>query len=291
MSTDPIMRVRGITKEYVGRGRGLVFAGKTVFRAVDDVSFDVATGRTLAIVGESGCGKSTTARIAAKLLDASAGTVEFDGIDVTNARGSELTKFRSGVQVVFQDPFSSLNPRHTVQRLITAPLDYQGKKIPGGRRQFVGDLMERVGLNPDHQQRYPMQFSGGQAQRIGIARALAVKPRLVVCDEAVSALDVSVQARVINLLRDLQQDLGLSYIFIAHDLSVVRQIADHVAVMNKGQIVEQGERDAIFDHPEDPYTQRLLSAVPRINPEWDAARMRMIQAEQKAAATKTAGES
>lgn len=281
-ATEPLMRVRNVTKEFVSRGRGAVFAGKTTFRAVDDVSFDVFPGKTTAIVGESGSGKSTTARIAAKLMDATRGTVEFDGADVTHAAGPALAKFRSDVQVVFQDPFSSLNPRHTVQRIITAPLEYQGKRVPGGRKAFVGDLMERVGLNPDHQQRYPGQFSGGQAQRIGIARALAVSPKLVVCDEAVSALDVSVQARVINLLRDLQAELGLSYVFIAHDLAVVRQIADTVAVMSKGRIVEQGERDAVFDDPQQDYTRQLLSAVPQINPEWEAARAALIASERAA---------
>ena len=282
MSTS-IMRVRNVTKEFVIHGRGAVFSGTSVFRAVDDVSFDVERGRTLAVVGESGSGKSTTARIAAKLLDATRGTVEFDGEDVTNAKGAALAAFRANVQVVFQDPFSSLNPRHTVQRVICAPLEYQGKAIPGKRSAFVGDLMERVGLNPDHQQRYPGQFSGGQAQRIGIARALAVGPKLVVCDEAVSALDVSVQARVINLLRDLQRDLGLSYIFIAHDLAVVRQIADTVAVMSQGRIVEQGERDAVFDAPQDEYTKQLLAAIPQINPEWERARAQLTASEGAAA--------
>lgn len=279
MST-PIMKVRNVTKEFTTRGRGAIIAEKSVFRAVDDVSFDVEAGRTLAVVGESGSGKSTTARIAARLLDATSGTVEFDGVDVTHATGAALSAFRSNVQVVFQDPFSSLNPRHTVQRIICAPLEYQGKQVPRKRALFVGELMERVGLNPDHQQRYPGQFSGGQAQRIGIARALAVGPKLVICDEAVSALDVSVQARVINLLRELQRDLGLSYIFIAHDLAVVRQIADTVAVMSQGRIVEQGERDAVFDTPQAAYTQQLLAAIPKINPEWEVARAQLVASER-----------
>lgn len=277
--SNAIMRVRNVTKEFVVHGRGVVRSGTTVFRAVDDVSFDVEQGRTLAVVGESGSGKSTTARIAAKLLDATRGTIEFEGADVTTAKGAALAAFRSNVQVVFQDPFSSLNPRHTVQRIVCAPLEYQGKAIPGKRSTFVGELMERVGLNPDHQQRYPGQFSGGQAQRIGIARALAVGPKLVVCDEAVSALDVSVQARVINLLRDLQRELGLSYIFIAHDLAVVRQIADTVAVMSQGRIVEQGERDEVFDRPQGEYTKQLLAAIPQINPEWELARAQLIASE------------
>ncbi|HMR49436.1 MAG TPA: ATP-binding cassette domain-containing protein [Arachnia sp.] len=285
--SGPIMSVRNATKEFEVHGGGAIFAGKSVFRAVDDVSFDVEPGRTIAVVGESGSGKSTTARIAAKLLNATSGTVEFEGEDVTHAKGAALAAFRSRVQVVFQDPFSSLNPRHTVQRIICAPLEYQGKPIPGSRSTFVGDLMERVGLDPDHQQRYPSQFSGGQAQRIGIARALAVQPKLVVCDEAVSALDVSVQARVINLLRDLQRDLGLSYIFIAHDLAVVRQIADTVAVMSQGRIVEQGERDQVFDDPKDAYTKQLLAAIPQINPDWELARARLIAAEETAMEDRT----
>ena len=270
--SDTILSGHNLTKEFITRGDGAFSASKNRFRAVDDVSFDVQAGRTLAIVGESGCGKSTTARLASKLLDMTSGTLRFEGEDVTTAGAKELARFRSNVQVVFQDPFSSLNPRHTVERIISAPLDYQGIKVPRGRAALVRELLERVGLNPDHSQRYPGQFSGGQAQRIGIARALAVKPKLVVCDEAVSALDVSVQAIVINLLRDLQAELGLSYIFIAHDLAVVRQIADRVAVMSQGKLVEQGDRDEIFTNPQHEYTKTLLAAVPRINPEWERAR-------------------
>ena len=183
--------------------------------------------------------------------------------------------------MVFQDPFSSLNPRYTVERIVTAPLTYQGIAPTGGRRAFARELMERVGLNPDHSQRYPSQFSGGQAQRIGIARALAVSPKLVICDEAVSALDVSIQAQVLKLLQRLQRESGFSYIFIAHDLAVVRQIAQRVAVMNKGRIVELGSRDEIFDHPQDEYTKTLLAAVPKINPDWDRRR-RQHEQERKA---------
>jgi len=269
----PLLEARHLTKTFVTQGSGVVFSGKSTFTAVDDVSFAVQPRETLAIVGESGSGKSTMARIAAKLLEPTAGNVLLDGVDMTAAKGKDLAHFRSKVQVVFQDPFSSLNPKHTVERIVMAPLDYQGVKPPKKRRDFVRDLMDRVGLNPDHSQRYPGQFSGGQAQRIGIARALAVSPSLVVCDEAVSALDVSVQAVVINLLKDLQRERDLSYIFIAHDLAVVRHIADSVAVVHKGQIVEQGYRDAIFDDPQHDYTKSLLSAVPQINPEWEAARL------------------
>ncbi|TCO35438.1 peptide/nickel transport system ATP-binding protein [Kribbella steppae] len=266
-----LLKVRELTKQFVSRGEGLA-ARKSAFTAVDNVSFDVELGETLAIVGESGSGKSTTARIAARLLEPTSGTVEFDGQDVTRASGKELARFRNDVQVVFQDPFSSLNPRYTVERIITAPLTYQGIAPAGGRRAFAQELMERVGLNPDHCQRYPAQFSGGQAQRIGIARALAVNPKLVICDEAVSALDVSIQAQVLQLLMRLQRESGFSYIFIAHDLAVVRQISQRVAVMNKGRIVELGSRDQVFGEPRDDYTKTLLAAVPRINPEWDRRR-------------------
>ncbi|MRG59320.1 ATP-binding cassette domain-containing protein [Agromyces sp. CFH 90414] len=282
MSAGPILAARGVTKEFVTRGTGKVVAGKARFTAVDDVSFEVPRGGTLGIVGESGSGKSTTARIIAKLIEPTRGTLEFDGEDVTSATGRALTSFRQNVQVVFQDPYSSLNPKHTVERLISAPLDYQRITPPQGRRAFVAELMERVGLNPDHAQRYPSQFSGGQAQRIGIARALALRPKLVICDEAVSALDVSVQARVINLLNELKADLGLSYVFIAHDLAVVRQIADTIAVMHRGRIVESGSRDDVFERPQDDYTKSLLAAVPRIDPEWDRRRLEMLAAEAAA---------
>jgi peptide/nickel transport system ATP-binding protein len=267
-----LLRARELVKDYTVRSGNPLSGKKTTFRAVDKVSFDVASGETFAIVGESGSGKSTTAKMIAKLQQPTAGTVTFDGTDVTAAHGDALSLYRSDVQVVFQDPFSSLNPKHTVERILNAPLDYQGAKAPGGRRAFAQGLMEQVGLNPDHVHRYPAQFSGGQAQRIGIARALAVKPRLVICDEAVSALDVTVQAQVIDLLRRLQADLGLAYIFIAHDLAVVRSIAARVAVMNKGVIVEQGPCRDVFAHPADPYTQTLLAAIPRIDPEWDRRR-------------------
>lgn len=279
--TVPLFRGTGLVKEY-SRSHGL-FKKRTEFRAVDDVNLEVHRGETLALVGESGSGKSTTARLAARLIDVTEGRVELEGHDVTALKGSDLRDFRSAVQVIFQDPYSSLNPKHSVERLVTAPLVYQKRKIPGGARTFTRELMERVGLNPDHSERYPSQFSGGQAQRIGIARALAARPRLVICDEAVSALDVSVQAQVINLLRDLQADEGFGYLFIAHDLAVVRQIATRVAVMNQGRIVETGPRDVVFDHPRHEYTKTLLKAVPRINPEWDRRR-RETQQRRRAAA-------
>jgi peptide/nickel transport system ATP-binding protein len=263
----PILLGRNLVKEFTPKGRK-----REPFRAVDDVSLSVGASETLAIVGESGSGKSTTARLLARLHGPTSGAIELDGEDVTMASGAGLASFRRSVQVVFQDPFSSLNPRHNVVEIVTAPLRYQGLSPRKDGPRLVKELMERVGLNPDHSGRYPHQFSGGQAQRIGIARALAVSPRVVICDEAVSALDVSVQAQVIDLLQDLQRDLGLSYVFIAHDLAVVRNIADRVAVMSAGHIVEAGTREQIFHDPQHDYTRRLLAAAPRINPDWDKRR-------------------
>jgi peptide/nickel transport system ATP-binding protein len=278
--SEPLLRAANLVKEFTIRGNGLL--GRTArLRAVDDVSLEVRTGETLALVGESGSGKSTTARLIARLIDTTSGTIEFAGREVHTLTGKALHAYRSEVQVVFQDPYSSLNPKHTVERIVTAPLVYQKRPIPGGARAFTKALMERVGLNPDHSARFPAQFSGGQAQRIGIARALAVAPKLIIADEAVSALDVSVQAQVINLLRRLQDEEGFSYLFIAHDLAVVRQIATRVAVMNEGRIVESGDRDQVFGDPQDPYTQKLLAAVPRIRPEWDAARRRNERARRE----------
>ncbi|WP_432487989.1 ATP-binding cassette domain-containing protein [Kineococcus sp. SYSU DK018] len=268
----PLLRAVDLRKDFPVAGSGGLLRRPRTSTAVDGVSFDLHAGETLALVGESGSGKSTTARLASRLIDVTSGTVLLDGADVTRATGQQLAQVRRTVQVVFQDPFSSLNPRHTVERIVTAPLRYQGRAVPGGARAFTRGLMERVGLNPDHSERYPSQFSGGQAQRIGIARALAVRPRVLVCDEAVSALDVSVQAQVIDLLRSLQAEEGFACLFIAHDLAVVRQIATSVAVMTQGRIVEAGARDDVFDRPQDDYTTSLLRAVPRIPAEWDAER-------------------
>jgi peptide/nickel transport system ATP-binding protein len=267
-----LLRARDLVKEFPIAGTVGLLRPARKFTAVDTVSFDLHAGKTLALVGESGSGKSTTARLAARLIDVTSGSVHLDGRDITALHGNDLLEVRRQVQVVFQDPFSSLNPRHTVERIVTAPLRYQKRPIPGGTRTVARALMERVGLNPDHVGRYPAQFSGGQAQRIGIARALAVSPRVLVCDEAVSALDVSVQAQIINLLRELQREEGFGCLFIAHDLAVVRQIATSVAVMTAGRVVEAGERDAVFDDPQHEYTRKLLAAVPRIRPEWDARR-------------------
>lgn len=270
--SDWLLEAQNLVKEFPAAATGGLFHRRGSMRAVDDVSLEIGRGETLALVGESGSGKSTTARMIARLMDVDGGQITFDGQDVTDLTGAPLRPFRSRVQVVFQDPYSSLNPRHTVESLVTAPLVYQKRKIPGGARAFTRGLMERVGLDPMHSDRYPSQFSGGQAQRIGIARALASGAELVICDEAVSALDVSVQAQVINLLRQLREEEGFSYLFIAHDLAVVRQIADRVAVMSAGRIVESGDRDAIFDSPQHEYTKKLLGAVPRIRPEWEQRR-------------------
>lgn len=272
-SPAPLVEAANLVKEFIVSGSGAGARKRTV-RAVDDVSLSIGYGETLALVGESGSGKSTTARMLARLMDIDGGEIRFEGQDVGHLGTKALRPFRRSVQVIFQDPYSSLNPRHSVERLVTAPLVYQKRTIPGGATAFTRGLMERVGLNPDHSTRLPSQFSGGQAQRIGIARALAVGAKLVICDEAVSALDVSVQAQVMNLLRQLREEEGFSYLFIAHDLAVVRQIADRVAVMSAGKIVESGTRDQVFDDPQHEYTRTLLSAVPRINPEWEAARRR-----------------
>ncbi|MFE9890384.1 ATP-binding cassette domain-containing protein [Streptomyces scopuliridis] len=272
MSSEPLLRARDLVKEFPIAGTAGLLRPARMFTAVDAVSFDLHAGRTLALVGESGSGKSTTARLAARLIDVTSGTIHLDGRDITALHGPDLLEVRRQVQVVFQDPFSSLNPRLTVERIVTAPLRYQKRPIPGGTRTVARALMERVGLDPDHVDRYPAQFSGGQAQRIGIARALAVSPRVLVCDEAVSALDVSVQAQIINLLRELQREEGFGCLFIAHDLAVVRQIATSVAVMTAGRVVEAGERDVVFDDPRHEYTRKLLAAVPRIRPEWDTRR-------------------
>ncbi|WP_157245015.1 ABC transporter ATP-binding protein [Nonomuraea typhae] len=242
-------------------------------RAVRGVSFTVRPGETLGLVGESGCGKSTTARAIVRLLEPSAGTIRFGGRDITHLSHRELRPLRRDLQMIFQDPHSSLNPRQTVGQIIANPLVVQG--VPGVKAK-VAELLDMVGLIPEHAGRYPHEFSGGQAQRIGIARALATRPKLVIADEPVSALDVSVQAQIVNLLEELQRELGLTYIFIAHDLSVVRRVSDRVAVMYLGRIVEVGARDTLYDHPAHPYTRALLSAVPVPDPKVERTRDRIV---------------
>ncbi|MEO8558445.1 MAG: dipeptide ABC transporter ATP-binding protein [Rhodospirillales bacterium] len=254
-----LLEVDNIAKHFPVK-RGLF--GTDYVRAVDGVSFDVAVGETVALVGESGCGKSTVGRLILRLIEASAGAVRFAGHDLYRLGGDEMRVMRRRLQIVFQDPYASLNPRMTVGQMLEEPLALHALVPPNKRRGRVVELLELVGMNAQHAQRYPHEFSGGQRQRIGIARALAVEPQLIVCDEPVSALDVSIQAQVINLLRDLQQGLGLSYLFIAHDLAVVKHIANRVAVMYLGKIVELAETEALFNTPRHPYTQALLSAIP-----------------------------
>lgn len=271
---EPILRVRNLVKHFPVRG-GLMQREVGAVRAVDDVSFDLHEGETLGLVGESGCGKTTTGRTIARLLDPTSGSIHFDGEDITTWSRRRLRSFRRDVQVVFQDPFSSLNPRQTVHDLIADPLRVHGLYRDGGARR-VGDLLEQVGLLPEHASRYPHEFSGGQRQRISIARALALEPRVLILDEPVSALDVSIQAQIVSLLERLQADLGLSYLFIAHDLAVVRHISDRVAVMYLGRTVEVGECTEVFANPVHPYTQALLSAVPISDPALRGVRRRIL---------------
>ncbi|MFI1170563.1 ABC transporter ATP-binding protein [Streptomyces melanogenes] len=268
-ATQPLLSVRDMTKVYPARRRG-----SAPVRAVDGISFDVASGETLGLVGESGCGKSTTGRTIVRLLEPSSGSIAYDGHDISHLSQRELKPLRREIQMVFQDPHSSLNPRQTVARIISDPLLVQGSSAADARRR-AAELMELVGLIPEQIDRFPHEFSGGQAQRIGIARALATGPRLVIADEPVSALDVSVQAQIVNLMERLQRELGLAYLFIAHDLSVVKRVCDRVAVMYLGRIVEIGAKERVYTAPAHPYTRALLSAVPLPDPAAERARERI----------------
>jgi oligopeptide transport system ATP-binding protein len=271
--TEAILAVESLSRHFTSR-RGILFgrSGGTV-RAVDGIAFSVNRGETLALVGESGCGKSTTARLVLRLIEPTTGTIRFEGAEIQDLQGEPLRALRRRMQIVFQDPFASLNPRMTVGQILEEPLIVHHLGDPASRRARVEELLGVVGLAAYHARRYPHEFSGGQRQRIGIARALAVEPALIVCDEPVSALDVSLQAQVVNLLRDLQRRLGLSYLFIAHDLAVVKHVADRVAVMYLGQIVEIGPKGALFSDPRHPYTRTLLAAIPRPDPHRNRSRM------------------
>jgi oligopeptide/dipeptide ABC transporter ATP-binding protein len=258
----PLLELRDLVMHFTVRGEGAVFRAKEKVRAVDGVSLTLHEGQTLGLVGESGCGKSTTGRLITRLLQPTSGQILYKGHDISRLSERELRPYRRELQLIFQDPYSSLNPRHTVGAIIGTPLRVHDIVPKGRELARVQELLEVVGLNPEHYNRYPHEFSGGQRQRIGIARALAMQPKVIVADEPVSALDVSIQAQVMNLLGDLRREFGIAFIFIAHDLGVVRQFCDRVAVMYLGRIAESGTRDAVYSAPQHPYTQALLSAVP-----------------------------
>ncbi|MDV2684313.1 dipeptide ABC transporter ATP-binding protein [Alkalihalophilus lindianensis] len=267
-----LLEVNGLKKYFDVRG-GFLSKKVAEVKAVDDVSFTVYEGEILGIVGESGCGKSTTGKSILRLIEPTEGEVKFEGRDVTKLSDEEMRKLRRDMQIIFQDPYASLNPRHTIERIISEPLLVHGMGTKEERRKKVAELLEVVGLSSYHANRYPHQFSGGQRQRIGIARALAVNPKLVICDEPVSALDVSVQSQILNLMEDLKDEFKLTYVFIAHDLSVVKHISDRVGVMYLGRMVELSEKDALYDEPKHPYTKALLSAVPVPDPDAKADRV------------------
>ncbi len=263
--TAPLLEVRGLTKHFAVRG-GVLLRRVGAVHAVDGVSFSLQRGETLGVVGESGCGKSTVGKTLLRLLEPTSGQIFFEGHDITRLGRAELRALRRDIQIVFQDPFESLNGRHSVGRILEEPFVIHRLGTATERRRWVAELLERVGLSSDAAQRYPHEFSGGQRQRIGIARAIALRPKLIVCDEAVSALDVSIQSQVLNLLLDLQREMNLALVFIAHDLAVVKHVSDRVAVMYLGQVVEHADASEIYAQPRHPYTRALLSAIPVPDP-------------------------
>jgi peptide/nickel transport system ATP-binding protein len=283
--TSPLLSLSHVSKSFPVRSAGLLRRSTEHVRAVDDVSLDVHQGETLGLVGETGCGKSTLARCVLRLHEVDSGTVTFAGEDITHLSRTRMRGVRRDIQMVFQDPYGSLNPRRRVGSIIGDPFAIHGVVSGAERKRRVQDLMERVGLNPEHYNRFPAEFSGGQRQRIGVARALALRPRLIICDEPVSALDVSIQAQVLNLLLDLQEEFGLTYLFITHDLSVVRHVSDRIAVMHLGKVVEVAPTDALFDQPRHPYTRALLSALPVADPDVSDSRERIVLAGDMPTAT------
>ncbi|MCX4764760.1 dipeptide ABC transporter ATP-binding protein [Streptomyces sp. NBC_01275] len=270
-STTPLLDVSGLTKHFPIKGGFPIRRTVGAVQAVDGLDFQVAEGESLGLVGESGCGKSTTGRLITRLLEPTGGTISYRGQDITHAGRKQLAPIRSEIQMIFQDPYASLNPRQTVGKIISGPMEINDIHPAGGREARVRELLEIVGLNPEHYNRFPHEFSGGQRQRIGVARALALEPKLIVADEPVSALDVSIQAQVVNLLQKVQRDLGIAFVFIAHDLAVVRHFSQRVAVMYLGRIVEIADRDDLYGNPRHPYTRALLSAVPEATVEDEGA--------------------
>ncbi|MFE6313358.1 ABC transporter ATP-binding protein [Streptomyces rochei] len=261
-NAETLLDVSGLTKHFPIKGGFPIPRTVGAVRAVDGLDFTVGAGESLGLVGESGCGKSTTGRLITRLLEPTGGKILYKGQDITHAKRKGLAPIRSEIQMIFQDPYASLNPRQTVGKIISGPMEINGINPAGGREKRVRELLEIVGLNPEHYNRFPHEFSGGQRQRIGVARALALEPKLIVADEPVSALDVSIQAQVVNLLQKVQKELGIAFVFIAHDLAVVRHFSQRVAVMYLGKIMEIADRDDLYDNPRHPYTRALLSAVP-----------------------------